>query len=139
MHNSYVELTLYYVTIFVSSHCSLCQCENCLLTLHHETISAHHNSAAILFISNSIRPVQHRHAASGTPQGCAKNNAVHNTRATAPVLAASAARLTYLYPNTKPNGADRPPPGACQSTPSHLCHQPFRLSQRPNHKKKSTT
>lgn len=75
---------LYYVTIFLSSLCSLCQSNNCLLTLHHETISTHHNSSNILFISNSIRPVQHRHADQGTPQGSAKNDAVHNTRTTAP-------------------------------------------------------
>ena len=130
---------LYYVTIFLSSLCSLCQSNNCLLTLHHETISTHHNSSNILFISDSIRPVQHRHADQRTPQGYAKNDEVHNTRATAPVLDASAERLSYLYPNTIPNGADRPPPGTCQSTPSYLCHQPFRLPQRPNHKKRSPT
>lgn len=63
---------LYYVTIFLSSLCSLCQSNNCLLTLHHETISTHHNSSNILFISDSIRPVQHRHADQRTPQGYAK-------------------------------------------------------------------
>src|SRR5574344_293064 len=130
---------LYYVTIIVSSLFSLCQLKNCLLLLHHETISTHHNSSNILFISNSIRPVLHRHADQGTPQGCAKNAAVHNTRTTASVLAASAARLSCLCPITKPNGADQPPPSTCQSTPSYLCHQPLRLSQRPIHKKKGPT
>ena len=42
-------------------------------------------------------------------------------------------------PITNPNGADRPPHGTCQSTPSYLCHQPFRLPQRPIYKKKSPT
>lgn len=118
---------------------SLCKSKNCLLLLHHETISTHYNSSNILFISHSIRSVQHRHADQHTPQGYAKNDAVHNTRTTASVLAASAARLSCLCPITKPNGADRPHPGTCQSTPSHLCHQSFRLSQRPIHKKKSPT
>ena len=102
-------------------------------------IKAYHYSGIILLICNSIRPVQHRHADQDTSQGCAKNDAVHNTRTTAPVLDASAARFSCFCPNTNPNGADRPPPGSCQSTPSYLCHQPFRLSQRPNHKKKSPT
>ena len=56
-----------------------------------------------------------------------------------PLLAASAARLSCLCPITNPNGADRPPHGTCQSTPSYLCHQPFRLPQRPIYKKKSPT
>ena len=51
----------------------------------------------------------------------------------------SAARLSCLCPITNPNGADRPPHGTCQSTPSYLCHQPFRLPQRPIYKKKSPT
>ena len=42
-------------------------------------------------------------------------------------------------PLQNPNGADRPPHGTCQSTPSYLCHQPFRLPQRPIYKKKSPT
>lgn len=42
-------------------------------------------------------------------------------------------------PHYNPNGADRPPHGTCQSTPSYLCHQPFRLPQRPIYKKKSPT
>lgn len=68
-----------------------------------------------------------------------KNDAVRNIRTTASVLAASAARLSCLCPITNPNGADRPPHGTCQSTPSYLCHQPFRLPQRPIYKKKSPT
>lgn len=33
--------------------------------------------------------------------------------------------LSCLCPITNPNGADRPPHGTCQSTPSYLCHQPL--------------
>ncbi len=61
---------------------------------------------------------------------------VRNIRTTASVLAASAAR-TLPCPITNPNGADRPPHGTCQSTPSYLCHQPFRLPQTHLQKRKA--
>ena len=49
-------------------------------------------------------------------------------------------RGLWSLPHYKPKRrADRPPHGTCQSTPSYLCHQPFRLPQRPIYKEKPYT
>ena len=47
------------------------------VTLHHETTFTYHHSSAPLVNHHRTRPVQHRHTASGTPQGCAPRHAAH--------------------------------------------------------------
>ena len=70
--------------------------------LHHETISTHHNSSNILFISNSMRSVKsvtqtkvHRKAVPKTTQSATSEQLCS-------VLAASAARTLLPLPHYKP-------------------------------------
>ena len=47
------------------------------VTLHHETTFTYHHSSAPLVNHHRSCSVQHRHAASGTPQGCAPRHTAH--------------------------------------------------------------
>ena len=47
------------------------------VTLYHETTFTYHHSSAPLVNHHRSCSVQHRHAASGTPQGCAPRHAAH--------------------------------------------------------------
>ena len=47
------------------------------VTLYHETTCTHRHSSAPLVNHHRSCPVQHRHAASGTPQGSAPRHAAH--------------------------------------------------------------
>ena len=88
------------------------------------------SSATVCAQFNTVTQTKvHRKAVPKTTQSQHPNNCS--------VLAASAARLSCLCPITNPNGADRPPHGTCQSTPSYLCHQPFGYRRDPFTKRKA--
>ena len=88
------------------------------VTLHHETTFTYHHSSAPLVNHHRSCSVQHRHAASGTPQGCAPRHTAHKQT-----------YITYtpsphLHP-LQPRDGERP------SRPRH--HQSLRLPHRPLH------
>ena len=91
------------------------------VTLYHETTYTHRHSSVPLVNHHRSCPVQHRHAASGTPQGCAPRHAAHK-QAYTPYNP----HITYrhLHPLQPHNGLP----------PSHpRRHQPLRLPHRPIH------
>ena len=91
------------------------------VTLHHETTFTYHHSSAPLVNHHRSCSVQHRHAASGTPQGCAPRHAAHKQTYTPYITYTSSLHLHPLQSHS-----NQPP-----SHPRH--HQSLRLPHRPLH------
>ena len=106
------------------------------VTLYHETTCTHRHSSAPLVNHHRTRPVQHRHAASGTPQGCAPRHVVRKQTNTLYITYTTnldntpykpfQPYNTYRHLRTFQSLISQPP-----SKPRH--HQPLRLPHRPLH------
>ena len=103
------------------------------VTLHHETTFTYHHSSAPLVNHHRSCSVQHRHAASGTPQGCAPRHAAHKQTYT-PYITYTLyldntpykSYTTYHHLHPLQSHSNQPP-----SHPRH--HQSLRLPHRPLH------